>query len=165
VKDFLQSCLLVLVVACTGLGTNEPTAGALSCGMSPPLPPLPPGLKLTAVAPTNEFRVSIRSVPLTNIYVYPRVIDLKPIDVRPELAGRVQREFQFHSPTGNWTAYELEESDWRGGWSPVGGVTFTNVRPTFNTVFGFGMVRSNDNRAVRLKLTGYPKPASTNAAP
>ena len=113
-----------------------------------------------AVLAVPEFRVSIRAVPLTNVYVYPRVIDSKPIDVRPELAGRVQREFQFHSPTGNWTSYELEESDWRGEWTPVGGTTFTNVRPTFNTVFGFGMVRSNDNRAVRLKLTGYPSHAT-----
>ena len=104
--------------------------------------------------------MSIRAVPLTNVYVYPRVIDHKPIDIRPELAGRVQREFQFLSPTGNWTSYEFEESDWRGEWQPVGGTTFTNVRPKFETVFGFGMVRSNDNRIVRLKLTGYP-----NASP
>jgi hypothetical protein len=181
VKDYFQSCLLVLVVACTGLGPNEPKAGAALTTL-PPLPPMPPGFKprmATTAAPevsaiqtpqTNEFRVSIRAVPLLSLYVYPFKIDTigwsgaltsALTNLTPEqlfkATNKWQRNFYFCAPTGNWSEYQWEQSDGSGEWVPVGSSAFTNVqaRP-FKTTFAFAMVQSNDNKAVRLRMIGYP---------
>jgi hypothetical protein len=132
--------------------------------------------EVSAIEAPHEFRVSIRTVPLLSLYVYPFKIDtigwtgaLTPAltNLTPEqlfaATNKWQRNFYFCAPTGNWSEYQWEQSDGSGDWATVGASAFTNVqsRP-FKTTFAFGMVQSNDNKAVRLRMIGYPTNVTTH---